>query len=313
MTATTFAISPSFVAEAPMSGPAGRRAFVVSHLPADRCGLEVAPYFNAMVERPQHDVFYVDYIDNDEIQRKAADNPGSVGQNVPWIDAVWVPGKRLAECVGGRRFAYAVASHVMEHVPNPLGWLHEILECVEVGGRVAIVLPTRTRTMDYYRQNTTFGQVVGWSIEKPALPTPTQVMDFLSQSFFHQGEPVVEGKMPPFTAAPRHYSDGEALHFAKMVWNDRHYLDVHCTTWTPESFTEIFGRLREVGLLDCDIIGPFTGYPGAPDNEFLAFLEKRSDDRPAHIAAPQKSVLPVSLLPKVQREATRLARQAGWR
>ncbi len=307
MTATACAISASLAAEAPMSGPAGRRQFVLSHLPAHQCGLEVAPYFNAMVERPKHDVFYVDYIDNDEIQRKAADNPGSVGQNVPWIDAVWVPGKRLAECVGGRRFAYAVASHVMEHVPNPLGWLHEILECVEVGGRVAIVLPMRTRTMDYYRQNTTFGQVVGWSIEKPTRPTPSQVMDFLSQNFFHQGEQVIPGRMPPFNEAPRHYTDRMALEYACWTSRRNQYLDVHCTTWTPESFSEIFGRLRDVGLLDCDIIGPVTGFPGASDGEFVAFLEKRSEDRPAEIA------LPLSLLPKVQRETSRLARQFGWR
>jgi hypothetical protein len=136
----------------PRSGPEARRAYVTSLLPVQRCGLEIAPYFNPMIDRSRHDVFYVDCIGNDEIQRKAAANPGAVGRDIPWIDRVWVPGKRLTECVDGRRFAYAVASHVMEHVPNPLGWLHEILECVEVGGRVAIVLPMRTKTMDYYRQ-----------------------------------------------------------------------------------------------------------------------------------------------------------------
>jgi len=259
----------------PLTGTEARRAFVMSHLPANRRGLEIAPYFNPMVDRAKYDVFYVDCIDNDEIQRKAGDNPGAKGQYVPRIDAVWVPGKRLAECVEGRKFAYAVASHVMEHVPNPLGWLNEILECVEVGGRVAIMLPMRTKSMDYYRQNTTFGQVVGWSIEKPSLPTPTQVMDFLSQSFYHLGEPVIEGKMPRFEDAVRHYSDKDAVNYANFVWNEKHYLDVHCSTWTPESFREIFGRLRDVGLLNCEVIGPFTGFAGATDAEFLAFLDKR--------------------------------------
>lgn len=309
MTATATAVSTLADATTKSHRRGARRAFVLSHLPADRCGLEVAPYFNAMVERPEHDVFYVDCIDNDEIQRKAAENPGSVGRDIPWIDAVWVPGKRLTDCVNGRRFAYAVASHVMEHVPNPLGWLHEILECVEVGGRVAIVLPMRTKTMDYYRQNTTFGQVVGWSIEKPTRPTPSQVMDFLSQTFFHQGEPVVDGLMPPFEKAPRHYSDSMALGYADFVWTRQHYLDVHCTTWTPESFTEIFGRLRDVGLLDCDIIGPFAGFPGSTEGEFVAFLEKRSDP----VTALSQPAASRAILPKVRREAMRLARQAGWR
>jgi len=292
----------------PRSGPEARRAYVTSLLPVQRCGLEIAPYFNPMIDRSRHDVFYVDCIGNDEIQRKAAANPGAVGRDIPWIDRVWVPGKRLTECVDGRRFAYAVASHVMEHVPNPLGWLHEILECVEVGGRVAIVLPMRTKTMDYYRQDTTFGQVVGWWIEKPTRPTPSQVMDFLSQNFFHQGEPVVQGRMPPFDEAPRHYSDSMSLGYAQFVWKRQHYLDVHCTTWTPESFSEVFRRLREIGLLDCDIIGPVADFPGATEGEFVAFLEKRSEKQ-----FGEAEHHPIGLMPKVKRETSRLARQFGWR
>lgn len=270
---TAVAAAVSTVAE-PLTGAEARKAFVLSHLPVSGCGLEIAPYFNPLVDRAKHDVFYVDCIDNDEIQRKAADNPGAKGRYVPRIDAVWVPGRRLADCVGGRKFAYAVASHVMEHVPNPLGWLGEILECVEPGGRVAILLPTRTQSMDYYRQTTTFGQIVGWSVEKPARPTPTQVMDFLSQSFFHRGEPLDDARMPRFTEATRHYSDLDSVRYAHFVWDQAHYLDVHCSVWTPESFTEVFGRLHDVGLLSCKVIGPFTGFPGATPAEFCAFLEK---------------------------------------
>lgn len=303
----TLPIDSAATVDMPLSGPEARRAFVMSGLPTAGCGLEVAPYFNPMVDRSRYEVFYVDCIDNDEIQRKASENPGCKDSYVPRIDAVWVPGKRLAECVRGRKFAYAVASHVLEHVPNPLGWLHEILECVEVGGRVAIMLPMRTKSMDFYRQNTTFGQVVGWAIEKPSRPTPTQVMDFLSQSFFHQGEPVVDGQMPKFEQVARHYSDGHALGYATFVWKRQHYLDVHCTTWTPDSFSEVFRRLNDVGLLDCDIVGPFTGFPGASEGEFVAFLEKRSDRKFAveHLTS-------IGLIPKVRREATRLARQLGW-
>jgi predicted SAM-dependent methyltransferase len=255
-------------------GVEARREFVVGKLPVHKPGLEIAPYFNPMIDRSRYDVYYVDCIDNEEIQRKASQNPGAAGRHVPRIDAVWIPGKRLAKCVQGRRFHYVVASHVMEHVPDPLGWLHEILECVEPGGIIALLLPDRRYTMDFYRQATTFGQVVGWSIEKPARPTPTQVMDFLSQGFHHHGEAIVEASMPPFEEADRHYSDLDALNYAKFVWERKHYLDVHCSVWTPDSFVDVFGRLKRVGLLPCDVIGPFSCFPGSPIAEFLALLKK---------------------------------------
>lgn len=266
--------NPATKEQLPSDALVQRARFVQSHLAMEGRGLEIAPYFNPIVDKAAHDVFYVDCIDNRTIQRKALENPKGRERMPQRIDAVWVPGRRLSRCVRGRKFAYAVASHVMEHVPDPLGWLWQVFECLEVGGRIALMLPIRNRTMDYYRNDTTFGQIVGWSVEKPVRPTPTQVMDFLSQSFFHQGELVEEGCMPPYELAPRHYTDDDALRYARFVWKKKHYLDVHCSTWTPESFVEIFTRLRQVGLLSCVFTGPFTGFPGATRSEFLAILEK---------------------------------------
>jgi hypothetical protein len=252
----------------------GRRDFIMSHLPTSQCGLEIAPYFHPVTDRSKHDVFYVDCIDNDEIRRKAASNPGASANEVPLIDAVWLPGKRLAECVAGRQFGYVVASHVLEHVPNPLGWLLDILECMEVGGRIAILLPSKLHTMDHYRPLTTFAEVVGWWVEKPTRPTALQVMDFLSQSFLDDGRVSFDAPMPPFDLVPRHYSDQQALDFARYVDSTDSYLDIHCTVWTPESFVDVFERMVRLGLLDVEILGPFTGFTGSPQAEFLVYLEK---------------------------------------
>lgn len=252
-----------------------RCEFVTAKLPLEKRGIEIAPYFNPIVDRTQYDVLYVDCIDNDEIQRKAAENPGAVNRIVPEIDTVWVPGVPLRKCIGHEPLFYAVASHVMEHVPNPLGWINDILAVLEPGGLIALILPNRERSMDYYRQPTSFAQLIGWAIEKPAHPTPTQVMDFLSVSFEDNPTVNFDEPLPPFSQAKRHYSDTDAIGFAEFVQRENHYLDVHCSVWTPASFVEVFSRVIAAGRLDVDIHGPFTGFPGAAPAEFLVYLQKR--------------------------------------
>jgi hypothetical protein len=227
-----------------------------------------------VVDKRVFDVFYVDYCDNDEIRRKAYANPGFKGRPLPRIDAVWAPGKRLSECVGDRRFGYAVASHVVEHVPNPVGWLEQILECLESGGRLALVVPDKRRTMDYYRPHTTFAQVVGWSIEAPVRPTATQIVDFLSQSFDGSTEADFTPPMPPFRQARRHYTDAQAIQFAQYACREKAYLDTHCTVWTPEGFVRVFRRVIQAGLLQASISAPIAGFPGSPASEFLVYLDK---------------------------------------
>jgi hypothetical protein len=89
-------------------------------------------------------VRYVDCIDNDTIIKKAAENPGSVGREIPRIDWVWTPGKRLRSCIPAHvAFDYCVATHVMEHVPDTIGWLNQILEVMHDGAVLALALPDR--------------------------------------------------------------------------------------------------------------------------------------------------------------------------
>lgn len=248
--------------------------FVLSRLDTSSRGIEIAPYFNPLVSKDHFDVWYVDCIDNDQIQQKAKENPGAAGREVPKIDSVWHPGKPLSECVEQQTFQFAVASHVFEHVPNPLGWLQQIIDCLNVGASLALLVPHKLYSMDYYRRETTFSDVLGWYVDKPSIPTPGQVVDFLSQSFYDLGEVDFTSKMLPFEKAKRLYSDQDALSFAQMTKERNYYLDVHCTVWTPDSFMSVFDRISKVGLLNIELIGPFSNFPGSVQGEFLVYLKK---------------------------------------
>ena len=246
-------------------------------------GLEIAPYFNALLDKAKHDVRYVDCIDNDTIIKKAAENPGSVGREIPRIDWVWTPGKRLRSCIPAHvAFDYCVATHVMEHVPDTIGWLNQIFEVMHDGAVLALALPDRRYGMDYYRRETTLGDLVGNWLHAPSRPTTAQVVDFLSQAFYDT-RPPPDHRMfdvsQPFAAAPRHYSDGQALDFAALSHRDGIYLDVHCTVWTPASFVEVMSRVIGMGLINAQLSEPIGRNPSSGWDEFIIHMTKLGEPR----------------------------------
>jgi len=175
-------------------------------------------------------VRYVDCIDNDTIAKKAAENPGAIGRKIPRIDWVWTPGKTLRSCIPAdtmfrlrRRHARhgARPGHGRLAQPDPRGHARR---------RSPLALPDRRYTMDYYRKETTLGDVVGNWMHAPSRPTSAQIVDFLSQSFYDTREGGRRFDLnQPFATAPRHYTDEQALEFAANSHRDGNYLDVHCT------------------------------------------------------------------------------------
>ena len=251
-----------------------RSTSILSRCEVERRGLEIGPYFSPVTDRSVHDVLYVDCCDEGELQRKFRENPDAVGKKLPPIDAVWAPGRPLSDCISHEPFYYAVASRVFEHVPNPLGWLQELLDVLQPRSMIALVVPDHRRTIDCYRNPTTFAQVMGWSVEKPIRPTPSQVMGFLSESFEDDGTVDFDKQLPPFSELKRHYTDEDAFGFAEFVKREKYYLDVHCSVWTPESFVDVFSRVIACGHLDGEIVGPIDNFPGSGPEEFLVYLRK---------------------------------------
>ena len=244
-------------------------------------GLEIAPYFDPfLLKGGDLEVYYTDYISTEEIRAKAAYNPGGKSAEVPAVDFVWVPGKPLAECApSGLTFDYAAASHVMEHVPNPIGWLNEILAVLNPGGRLALFLPDRRRNVDIFRNLTSFGELVGLWITQPAVPTPHQILDFMTMSL--DGTKLSgDWSNLSVATAPTFYSDSDSLSFATSAGMNGTYVDIHATVWEPEHCVKVLERVVQAGLLNVAISSPEE-----TELEFAVVLTKLGE--PASLPPPR--------------------------
>ena len=109
-------------------------------------GIEIGPLGTPVVRKDEADVRYVDYADQTELRRRYAGDPNVDLASILPVDAVW--GERtLKECFADEpSFDYAVASHVLEHVPDMIGWLQQIAEVLRPGGLLCLAIPDKRYT-----------------------------------------------------------------------------------------------------------------------------------------------------------------------
>ena len=134
-----------------------RRARLLERIDVDnQRGLELGPLHNPLIERDGTQVLYVDHADTATLRRKYEGH--DVGEIVD-VDVVW--DRRLASALGDRApVGYVVASHVIEHVPDLVGWLGELAEVLATGGALSLAIPDKRFCFDRRRAESRLGEVI---------------------------------------------------------------------------------------------------------------------------------------------------------
>jgi len=214
-------------------------------------GLEVGALTNPIVTRDMGQVRYIDHATTDELKEKYAHDSTIDIHKIVDVDYVW--GKEgLPELVGqDATFDYLVASHVVEHVPDFIGWLKEIHAVLKVGGILSLVIPDKRYCFDYHRQLTQVADVVEASLHHYRKPSPRHVFDYISSAVMYDdsiawGNTVV---IEPQKIKPI-YSEKEAWRLAQRSLFEDQYVDAHCWVFTPQSFFDLLESLINLELFD---------------------------------------------------------------
>lgn len=254
-----------------------REKLLTMGLDLKRAGIEISPLYRPTVRKNIANVFYTDYCSAEESRRKHA---GYVHDEIMEIDFIWTPGKSLNSCVhNGSKFNWAISSHVMEHVPNPIGWLLEIFNVLETGAIYSIALPDKRYCYDKFRRETDAADLIDVWVRGQSVPSPYQLFDFLSRSVDGSGAYGARAfdTASKFEDAKRHYTDEEALSFVFNSWTTGAYYDAHCSAFTPDSFVEVFQQLNRLGILNVEISEPVLGH-----EEFFVQLKKLGEPKVSH-------------------------------
>lgn len=258
-------------------------------------GLEIGALNRPMITREMGPVEYVDRASRAELQASYGLADDVDPEAIVEIDHVW-GAQSLIEAVGGqRRYDYLLASHVIEHVPDLLGWLAEIASVLVDGGVAAFRVPDKRATFDLERQVSGGGQLIAAYLRGQRTPDAQQIFDC-----FHYGRDPVSGAYPTGVPANDETITTSARHLTELcrgVAERGEYVDAHCWVFTPDSMLEALDLGSRLGILPFKILA--LEQPDLAWAEFLLVLRRLPEaqsseaQRAAFVASREACSLPL--------------------
>ena len=211
-------------------------------------GLEIGPLHDAIVRKDEADVSYIDIQDQAGLRDYYQDHPGIPVENIPEIDfPLTRPDGRIVSlveaCSSGAPFDWVVASHVVEHVPDLIGWLSELAEVVVDGGSLVLVVPDRRYCFDVHRPPTSVGAMLEAHLLGAVRPGVRAVYDHYSRVVQYNAPDLWNGVIPGYDARYHGLPETQAL-VEKSLDS---YVDCHVWLFTPDGFVEQMHELRQIG------------------------------------------------------------------
>jgi SAM-dependent methyltransferase len=287
----------------PARGPSAPQAATVidrtlllrSMLPLSGHGLEIGPGYNPLLPKAEgFDVETADYTDADGLRMKYRGNPHVDPARIEPVDHVLENGRSLAEAVGRPgTFAYIVASHVIEHTPDMLGFLRSCEALLAPGGVLLLAVPDKRHCFDVLQPLTSTGAVLQAHLDGRTRPTPGAVFDDVAYNAVRGG---AIGWTPADTGPLAFFASLEAAAAAyESAQRLPGYVDVHVQRFVPSSFRLIMRDLHAIGAIGLRE----ARFHDSVGNEFYITLSASAPGCPAdrltlagRAMAEQASILP---------------------
>ncbi len=250
-----------------------RNAALLSPLTKHDRILEIGPSFSPIAPRSAGwNTTTVDHDTQEGLIAKYRDAPHVDVSRIEPVDHVWRGGK-LHELLppdtrGG--FRAVIASHVLEHLPDPLGFLASCAMLVDRDGMLLLALPDKRWCFDIFKPATTTGQWLAALDAAPTRHSGATLFDDLARAAV-LGDRIGWGRETLAELRLMH-----PLETAIEAWQsergaaDRPYRDAHAWHFTPASFELLILESAAAGLCDwrVDWLAP------QPAVEFLVRLRR---------------------------------------
>ena len=246
-----------------------RAELLLGSVPKSSRIIEVGPSVDPVAPRSKGwNSASIDHLDRDGLRVKYATHPGV--DKIEPVDFVWTSGL-LSDAVPAEQhgsFDVFLASHVIEHTPDLIGFLDAAQVLLKPEGVVVLAVPDKRYCFDYFQPPTTTGQVLDAHAKHRQRHSGERAFDHFAYAATDGGEQAW-ARRPSKGIRLIHGLAAASETYARFE-NSPDYDDVHAWHFVPSSFELLMLELGRLGATDWRI----DQLTRAPNWEFFAWLRR---------------------------------------
>jgi hypothetical protein len=245
----------------PLSEPLDRVSVLLRGLqPEDHVGAEIGPFFSPIAPKSGGwQTVVVDAYDAEVLRDKAKNHESSAVRDsahlIEEVDVVWAgePLSEVAALVERAPLDYVIASHVIEHVPDLLGFVTGAASLLGPEGVLSLAVPDARYCFDGLRHVSMLGDVLQAHRERRNRHQPETIFSQIAYGLNMDGDGSwVKGSTGDVSLmSSLEWANDQYSEYVEKCQDDpAYYMDCHAWVFTPSSFELLIFELGLLGLTD---------------------------------------------------------------
>ena len=244
-------------------------------------GIEIGPFYSPIAPKATGwNTTIVDFA-SEAILKETARNHSVAAirdlvNNIEPVDIVWrdkrLDDACLAICPDG--YDFLIASHVIEHIPNIVGFLQQVSRLARPGFVLSLAVPDCRLTFDFFKPVSNTSHALLAHRENRMIHSPETIFDTHAYMVhmdkagaWSRDDKGAIGLATPISRANEIYTQ-----YLRLAMNGtQDYVDAHCWVFTPSSFELMILELNDLGYIDFSV----TKMARGPCSEFLVQLRRQ--------------------------------------
>ncbi len=281
-----------------------RAQLLLGSVPKTSRIVEIGPSLDPIAPKSQGwNSVSIDHLSREGLRVKYATHPGV--DRIEPVDFVWSSGL-LSDAVPAEQhggFDVFLASHVIEHTPDLIGFLDAAQILLKPEGVVVLAVPDKRYCFDYFQPPTTTGQVLDAHARRRQRHSGERAFDHFAYAATDGGEQAW-ARRPSKGIRLIHGLDIAKQYYA-LFEDSLDYHDVHAWHFVPSSFELLMLELGRLGATDWRI----DRLTQTPNWEFFVWLRRGAVAQIGALTAACVETRRVTLL---KRSLLEIQEQIDW-